>query len=159
MIASAKQDMAMPRQGAAREPPGREEQQRGAHTWLVRLGVFLQPRHKLVKLLLPLFALLRALPEQLRVISRPQLVLARREVVRKGRSAHTDGGAAVLLASVPKSAIQRHRHAPDKTAHRLAVGALRRKTYPTSTFVHSFQLIAFLGPMVAVALFLPARRN
>lgn len=64
-------------------------------TGLVRLGVFLELRHELVKLLLALLALLDALLEEVGVVPRAQLLLRRGEPPGERRSADADGRAAV----------------------------------------------------------------
>ncbi len=74
--------------------------QKSKLTRLIRLGILLQLRHKLVKLLLPLLPALDAALQQVGVVSRPELLLARAEPVRKRRAAHRDYDTAVLCRLV-----------------------------------------------------------
>lgn len=67
----------------------RREEKKKKRTWLIRLGVFLQLRHKFVKFLLSLLASLDATLLQLGIISLSQLVFGRADPIRKRRT--TDG--------------------------------------------------------------------
>lgn len=100
-------------------------------TWLVRLGVFLQPRDEVVELLFPLLLAFKTLLEELWIVSRSQLLLAGSQPGGEGRSANGDEGAT----------------APELTLRSpLAIDG--RLTYAARILVHNHQFVGFFAAML-----------